>query len=338
MVPALYMFAHQLMALFGTTPKLQIKMQGLRGRFDKLCKLDPEAYAQRDFTCIHDVLLCICTFGSLPLLAAVAGFVEANLGAFSTYERRMETMKRLGLPPCVQDLDIRLVCGRNHFTDGGNGEIRAMKLSFSLNDFIAQVRFEYSTCSQVMDKNGQTIYSWVNLFEFVRSVVYIGEAEFEDDDLEGRIVTRSGFGGERDVNGLYIGEWMNNKRHGQGTLWELRGNIYQGEFVEGKKNGFGTLWQTDGTVVQGNFAGRSILRGTSTTWFDNGSAEVTDHHVQLRAVFNKSRTKASLQLLPMDEADEKSPVKSGSFTDAASKSKVPEKKPPGEVLQRVSIF
>eukprot|EP00746_Dinoflagellata_sp_MGD_P151249 gnl/MRDRNA2_/MRDRNA2_82889_c0_seq4.p1 gnl/MRDRNA2_/MRDRNA2_82889_c0~~gnl/MRDRNA2_/MRDRNA2_82889_c0_seq4.p1 ORF type:complete len:957 (+),score=169.18 gnl/MRDRNA2_/MRDRNA2_82889_c0_seq4:242-2872(+) len=319
MLPALYMFAHQLMALFDTTPKVKIKVQGIRGRFDKLSRLDPLAYAHRDFTRVQDVLLCTCTFESLPLLAAVAEFVVENLGASSTYARRMGTLKRLGLPPQVQDLDIRLVTGKNRFADRRTGGVRSMKLLFSLHGFIAQVRFEYSACSKLMDKNGRTAYSWIKLFKFVRSYCYIGESKYEDDDLEGRVVSRRGFGGERHVNGdLYIGQWLNNKRHGKGTLWETRGNIYQGEFEEGSRVGHGTLWQVDGTVIQGEFRSRHHLRGTSTTWFANGSAEVMDHYVQLRAVFDKDRTKAILQLLPLDEADENSPLKSGAFMSAVA--------------------
>lgn len=307
MVPTLYMFTHQLMVLFNIDPKVQIKVQGLRGRLDKLCKLDPEAYAQRDFTCVQDVLLCICTFESLPYLAAVAEFVDENLGAYSTHDRRMDTMKRLGLPPEVQDLDIRLVVGKNRFADRLTGEVRCMKLMFSMHDFIAQVRFEYSVCRNVRSKNGKTTYNWVKLFKSV-SVVYIGESTSEDDDLSGRIVTRRGFGGERDLEGnLYIGQWVNNERHGWGTLWEAHGNIYQGEFAEGVRHGHGTIWQTNGSVVEGEFDGKGLLRGTSTTWFASGWVEVMDHHVQLRAEFNPNRTKATLQLLPMDKLDEKDP-------------------------------
>ena len=78
-------------------------------------------------------------------------------------------------------------------------------------------------------KNGKTLYNWIKLFKSA-SVVYVGESASEYDyEFSESNVIRKGFGAERDLDGnLYVGQWVDNKRHGWGSLWDAHGNIYQG--------------------------------------------------------------------------------------------------------------
>ncbi|TRY85471.1 hypothetical protein DNTS_008584 [Danionella cerebrum] len=49
------------------------------------------------------------------------------------------------------------------------------------------------------------------------------------------------------VNGdQYIGEWIDNKKHGKGKqFWKKAGEIYDGDWIKGKREGFGILSRID---------------------------------------------------------------------------------------------
>ena len=44
----------------------------------------------------------------------------------------------------------------------------------------------------------------------------------------------------------YVGEWKDNKRHGQGTYTYANGDKYVGNYQDGKKHGQGTFTFSDG--------------------------------------------------------------------------------------------
>ena len=48
----------------------------------------------------------------------------------------------------------------------------------------------------------------------------------------------------------YVGEWRDDKAHGQGTFTFANGAKYVGEWKDDKRNGQGTLTLADGTVLQ----------------------------------------------------------------------------------------
>ena len=49
----------------------------------------------------------------------------------------------------------------------------------------------------------------------------------------------------------YVGEWKDDKYHGQGTFTYASGNKYVGEFKDGKKHGQGTYTYADGEKYSG---------------------------------------------------------------------------------------
>ena len=51
----------------------------------------------------------------------------------------------------------------------------------------------------------------------------------------------------------YVGEWLNNKRHGKGTYIFANGNKYVGEYRNGKWHGKGTLTYADGGKYVGEW-------------------------------------------------------------------------------------
>ena len=51
----------------------------------------------------------------------------------------------------------------------------------------------------------------------------------------------------------YVGELVNDKPHGKGTITYENGDSYEGEWKEGKKHGQGTLYFDDGSKAVGEF-------------------------------------------------------------------------------------
>ena len=51
----------------------------------------------------------------------------------------------------------------------------------------------------------------------------------------------------------YVGELVNDKPHGKGTITYENGDSYEGEWKEGKKHGQGTLFFDDGSKAVGVF-------------------------------------------------------------------------------------
>ena len=68
--------------------------------------------------------------------------------------------------------------------------------------------------------------------------------------------------------GVYVGEGIDGKRHGQGTVTYSNGKKYVGEFKNGKKHGQGTQTWSDGDKYEGEHKdGKKDGQGTYT-WSD----------------------------------------------------------------------
>ena len=68
--------------------------------------------------------------------------------------------------------------------------------------------------------------------------------------------------------GVYVGEEIDGKRHGQGTVTYSNGKKYVGEFKNGKKHGQGTQTWSDGDKYEGEHKdGKKDGQGTYT-WAD----------------------------------------------------------------------
>ena len=57
----------------------------------------------------------------------------------------------------------------------------------------------------------------------------------------------------------YVGEWKNDKKHGQGTYAEADGSKYVGEWKDGIRYGQGTQTYADGRVAEGIFENNNFL-------------------------------------------------------------------------------
>ena len=66
----------------------------------------------------------------------------------------------------------------------------------------------------------------------------------------------------------YVGEWRDDKPHGQGTYTFADGENYVGEFKDDKSHGQGTFTWFDGSKFVGKFNDGDQQQGTFTTEID----------------------------------------------------------------------
>ena len=71
---------------------------------------------------------------------------------------------------------------------------------------------------------------------------------------------------------VYVGEFKDGERSGQGTFTFTDGNVYVGEFEDGQFNGQGTLTDVDGDVYVGELKDGQ-LNGQGTFIYENGTVE-----------------------------------------------------------------
>jgi hypothetical protein len=102
-------------------------------------------------------------------------------------------------------------------------------------------------------------------FKFSNGDKYVGQ--FKDDKRHGQGTLTFSNGNK------YVGEYKDNKRHGQGTYTFSDGNKYVGEFRDGDFNGQGTYTWTSGTKYVGQFKDDK-RNGQGTLTFSNGNKYV----------------------------------------------------------------
>ena len=82
-------------------------------------------------------------------------------------------------------------------------------------------------------------------YTFANGDKYVGE--FKEDKIHGQGTYTYANGGK------YIGEYKDDKRHGQGTYTFTDGGKYVGEYKDGKKHGLGTYTFASGRKEFGFF-------------------------------------------------------------------------------------
>lgn len=71
----------------------------------------------------------------------------------------------------------------------------------------------------------------------------------------------------------YVGYFLNNKRHGQGTYYSNSGSRYEGEWKEGEQHGQGTYYWANGNRYVGSFVNGN-MQGQGTCYWANGDKYV----------------------------------------------------------------
>ena len=71
----------------------------------------------------------------------------------------------------------------------------------------------------------------------------------------------------------YIGQWKKDLKNGKGTLYYPNGNIqYEGDWVNNKKEGNGKYILEDGEYYKGEWKNGSI-NGKGTLYYSNGNIQ-----------------------------------------------------------------
>ena len=71
----------------------------------------------------------------------------------------------------------------------------------------------------------------------------------------------------------YVGDWLDNKRDGQGRCYFYNGDLYQGQWKNGKRNGHGTCFMQNGERYVGMYQD-DMKHGQGTLWAAAGTKYV----------------------------------------------------------------
>jgi hypothetical protein len=101
--------------------------------------------------------------------------------------------------------------------------------------------------------------------------VYVGEWKDDKRDGNGKITWADG--------DVYVGEWKDDKRDGNGKMTYASGDVYEGKWKDGKENGPGKYtWACPGMpvgdVYEGEFKDEEYRHGTGKMTYINGDVYV----------------------------------------------------------------
>ena len=95
------------------------------------------------------------------------------------------------------------------------------------------------------------------------------EGDFVNDKREGngKFIWKTGQ--------YYIGQWKNNRKHGKGADYNKKGNlVYEGDYVNGKLDGNGRLMLKNGQYYIGQFK-NGKRNGKGIIYYKNGNIKCT---------------------------------------------------------------
>jgi hypothetical protein len=106
--------------------------------------------------------------------------------------------------------------------------------------------------------------------------------------LAGRFVSglRHGKGSLKlgeDVSHGYAGDWINDQKHGWGTMVFPSGSVFEGQWQHDSKCGFGTMYWTDRQERYRGFWDANVQSGVGEhVWYDGLKPELPSHATLLR--------------------------------------------------------
>ncbi len=115
---------------------------------------------------------------------------------------------------------------------------------------------------------------------------YVGE--WKDDKRHGQGINTWGEGPNKDDK--YVGEWKDEKQNGQGTYTWANGDKYVGEYKDGKRHGQGTYTFADGEKYVGKFKD-SKRHGHGTQY--NADGTILKEGIFKEGVFQHAQKKSS---------------------------------------------
>ena len=133
-----------------------------------------------------------------------------------------------------------------------------------------------TTASSLPNCPSDTSVRWHNCFG---SYIYPEDSEWAGDTYIGewKDDKRHGQGTYTWVDGeKYVGEYKDNKRHGQGTYIWANGSKYVGEYKDDKRHGQGTYIWVNGDKYVGEYK-EDAKHGQGTYTFANGAKYVGEY-------------------------------------------------------------
>ena len=129
-----------------------------------------------------------------------------------------------------------------------------------------------------------------------------------------------GFGTYQYPDGLYEGNWKDNRRHGSGDHFWIKGGHYSGDWREGLYHGFGfillengekfsgqwrkglkhgrgIMWKTDGTILSGEWKNGKIVSSTLVTTKPGVAGEIRNRDLLNYIFYATQSTEKSLYRL-----------------------------------------
>ena len=131
-------------------------------------------------------------------------------------------------------------------------------LSINPNDPVAKKKIEDLETSAINDKTGTLVYATKTYDDGDKYVGY-----FLNNKKHGQ-GTYCWTDGDK-----YVGSFVNDRMQGQGTYYFNSGNRYEGEWKEGKKHGQGVFYWADGDKYEGSFV-NDRMQGQGVFYWANG--------------------------------------------------------------------
>lgn len=121
---------------------------------------------------------------------------------------------------------------------------------------------------------------------------------------------KSGYGVMDDIMAgeKYLGNWSDNKKHGNGVIVTSEGVYYEGTFNQDVFTGFGLMILKDGTYYEGEFRGIGVLGGKGRLTMQSGVLEGN-----LSGSWNEGVKVTNATLLKATTSDNAVPNKPSSF-------------------------
>jgi hypothetical protein len=112
------------------------------------------------------------------------------------------------------------------------------------------------------DSSSSNWNNCLGTYTFANGDKYVGE--FKDNKQHGQGTFTWGSGSEW-AGRKYVGEYKDNKQHGQGTTTLSDGSKFVGEFKDNKFQGQGTYTHANGTIWEGVWQNNKFLYARSAS-------------------------------------------------------------------------
>ena len=124
---------------------------------------------------------------------------------------------------------------------------------------------------EILNQNKNLTIEKINLikrYEYDEGI-YIGEFNQKLKEGQGRFEHKNG--------DVYIGEWKNDLREGKGVYKFKNGNIYEGDFKNDLQDGKGIIYYCKGDCAGAKYEGdfkNGKMDGNGIYWFSNGDRQI----------------------------------------------------------------